>query len=153
AVDVDLDGNGKFDGPGELNQTVQTVTLINNQPVTITLNALPTPLRSTYAIQARVIDSIGNQGTSGIVIMQGPKPDTVTLTVPTTLTPTNNTAVARVTVGQGNQYPATINLAVGPSNSGVFQQQMTGNVNSAGVASFPLSGLASGTYKLQASFT
>ena len=37
AIDVALDGSPTFAGSGDIGQTVQTITLVNNQPTTITL--------------------------------------------------------------------------------------------------------------------
>ena len=152
AFNVGLDGSSAFSG-SDLNQTVATVNLTNNKPVTITLNAFPMPLLTSYYIAATVTDSAGNQGTSSTVIMQGPKPDTVSLTVPKTLTAASDTAVAKVTLSQGNKYPATITLGVDPNGDGVFQKYTSGTVNSSGVANIPITGLPAGSYQIEASFT
>ena len=153
AVDVGLQGDSNFNGAGDLNQTVQTITLANNTPVTITLNAFPTPLLSSYSVEACVTDAQGDQGRSNTVTMRGPKPDTISLTVPTTLTATNNTAIVNISANRGNAYPSTVTLAIDRRYNGVFQNYASGNVSSSGVANIPLTGLAAGTYQVQATAT
>jgi hypothetical protein len=152
SIDVALDGNASFSGAGDVNQTVQTVTLTNNQPTIITLNALPTPYLSSYLVRARVDDSLGDVGTSSTVIIQGPQPDTVSLSVPATITSTSNTAYLQVTAGQNNGDPSSVTLAIDPNN-GAFQTFTTATVGSNGAASIPLTGLPVGTYQIRASIT
>ena len=108
AIDVALDGSAAFAGPGDMNQTADNITLTNNKPVTITLNALPSPYLSSYLVRARVIDSLGNQGISNMATMQGPQPDVVKLTVPATATASAGTASIQVTSGTGNGYASTV---------------------------------------------
>ena len=94
------------------------------------------PLLSSYYVEARVLDSQGNQGTSSTVIMQGPEPDTMTMTLPTTITTTNGTASVKIMAGQGNGYPSTVTLGVDPNHDGVFQTYTSAKVSSAGARVF-----------------
>ena len=66
-------------------------------------------------MRARVIDSVGNQGTSNVATMLGPQADKVTLSA------ANSVASVQVTAGQGNGYSHTVYLEAVSSNGSLQQ--------------------------------
>ena len=154
AIDVSFDGSLTFGGAGDVNQTVQSIALANNQPVIVTLNAFPPPGLWSYLVRARVMDNAGNQGTSSTVLMEGVTPDTLKLTAPATVSATNNAATVQVTLGQDNKYPSSVTIAVDATGDGIFQTFSTVSLNSTGAATIPLSSLPAGaTYRFKATAT
>ena len=150
-VDVSLSGSSTFSGPHDLNETALTLNLPNNKATVINLNSFPLPDLGTYYLRAHVFDSAGNEGTSSTVTMLGPKSDTVTLSVPATVSATSEYASVTVAAGSLNSIPGTVYLDVAPNTAtGTFTQYTSAVLPTSGKVTIPLLGLAAGSYKIRA---
>ena len=116
-VNVSLDGSTTFAGGGDVNQTQQNISLVSGRATTITLNAFPPPYRSSYLVEATVVDAAGKSATSRPVTMQGPQADSIALSVPATLAVGNSSAVVSVKAGRSTAYPPRLTSICKPATA------------------------------------